>query len=54
VKRFVSLQFPNLRASTSTIDMRAQCSKLHQNVLPEDGSLGPKYVARNRIYFNDI
>jgi hypothetical protein len=27
----------------------AQCISFHQNVLPEDGSVKPKYVARHRI-----
>jgi hypothetical protein len=27
--------------------MRAQCSRFHQNVLPEDGPVGPKHVASN-------
>jgi hypothetical protein len=39
---------------TSTIDMQAQCSRFHQNVLPEGGPVRPKHVARNKMYFNDI
>jgi hypothetical protein len=31
-----------------------QCSRFHQNVLPEDGPVRLKYVARHRIYFKDI
>jgi hypothetical protein len=27
---------------------------IHQNVLSEDGPVGPKHVASDRIYFNDI
>jgi hypothetical protein len=34
--------------------MRAQCSMFHQSVLLEDGPVGPKHVASNRIYFSDI
>jgi hypothetical protein len=33
---------------------RAQRSRIHQNVLPEDDPVWPKRVTGNRIYFNDI
>jgi hypothetical protein len=33
---------------------RALCSRFHQNVLSEDGPVGPQHVARNRIYSNGI
>jgi hypothetical protein len=34
--------------------MWGQCCRFRQNVLPEDGPVWPKYVARNRIYCKDI
>jgi hypothetical protein len=30
--------------------LRAQYSRFHQNVLPEDGPVRPKHVARHGIY----
>jgi hypothetical protein len=53
------LKILKLRTMTTYINeyywhKRAQCSRFHQNVLPEDGPVKPKHVARNRIYFNDI
>jgi hypothetical protein len=32
------------------IDMRAQCSGFHKNVLPEDVPVRQKHVARQYIY----
>jgi hypothetical protein len=48
------LKILDLRIMTTYINeyylhKRAQCSRFHQNVLPEDGSVGPKHVVRNRI-----
>jgi hypothetical protein len=33
---------------------QGQCSRFYQNVLPEDGPVWPKHVAKKIMYFNDI
>jgi hypothetical protein len=58
-KRTDILKILKLRTMTMYINeyywhKRAQCSRFHENVLPWDGPVWPKHVARNRIYFNDI
>jgi hypothetical protein len=53
------LKIPKLRIMMTYIKeyywhKRAQCSRFHQNMSPEDWPVRLKHVARHRIYFNDI
>jgi hypothetical protein len=53
------LKVSKLRMTTTYMNeyyqhKRAQCSRFHQNVLPEDGPVRLKHVASHRVYFNNI